>query len=157
MEGCLIEVQQHYYLTINWKIMRNRVIKVIGGVLIGIIIHQVYWFNELQGNLIIYACNVSEKDSVKIKIYLDGEKISNDIYSNDNFYFFKKRILTRFPGKHKVVAKTYDDKNIKEYEFYSFFIKRVIVEYQGEHNQLDDENSEFLIDSHSVFGSLIIR
>ena len=136
--------------------MKKRIIKVLGILVLLLIIHQFYWFNSLNGNLTIYVCNVSERDSLNIDLYLDNKKIGSDTFTNTSFYSFKKYPLNVSLGKHTMVIKTVNGKVLEEYECYTFLVKRVLVEYQGKDNQLDD-NKEFLIQSESVFGNLVIQ
>ena len=49
--------------------MKKTIIKVFGALFLIFIIHQIYWVNNLNGNLVIYVCNVSEKDSLNINLY----------------------------------------------------------------------------------------
>ena len=135
----------------------KKITKVIIAVLILIVIQQFYWFNKLNGNVIIYTNNTSERDSIEVNLYLDGQNISSDYISKTTLYSPKKIPLTISPWKHEIVVKADNNQIIEKYQFYSFLIKRVIIEYQGKDNQLDDENAEFLIDSHTVFRSLSIQ
>jgi hypothetical protein len=130
--------------------------KIVGVLFLVLVIHQFYWYSNLDGNLIVYVSNVSEKDSVEISLLLDNNKINKGMYINSNSYSFKNYPLTVSPGKHTVTVETKEGEIKEKYTFYSFLIKRVIIEYQGEENQLDD-NKKFLLDSESVFGNFIIE
>ena len=136
--------------------MKKKIINIIGVLFIILIIQQAYWYNALEGNLVIYVTNVSEKDSLEINLYLDDKLIKKESYSNSEFYKFKNYPINIFPGKHSITVTTKNGEVKEKCDFYSFFVKRIIIEYQGEDNQLDN-NKKFLIESEPVFRNLIIR
>lgn len=136
--------------------MKKKIIKSVLIVLALVLIHQIYWYINLGGNLDIYLNNSSPKASVNISLFLDGEKIIEDDFDN-NYLLYKNFTDKVSLGKHHLVAKTKDGKIKNEFYFNSLFVKRIKVELRNEDSDEIDEEPSFHFYPEIVFGKFIIE
>ncbi len=120
-------------------------------------VHQSYWFIRLGGNLDVYICNMSKKDSMDINFYLDGKEVMKEVFK-DNPHLCKNLIFRVSPGKHKltVIANNGEVKN--DYSFYSTLIKRVTIEFSKK-SSIVEKSEKFNFDFYSeyLFGRFVIQ
>lgn len=133
--------------------MKKKIIRFITIILLALIVQQVYWYNKLDGNLIIYVTNVSEKDSIDITLDLDGKEVLNDMLTG-KYINYKNKSFKISPGSHELIVKTNEGKIEEKYNFYSFFVKRIVIEYNGKRG--DQKDLDFIIWSETIFGNFII-
>ncbi len=132
--------------------MKKKVIRFFTIILLALIIQQAYWYNKLDGNLIILVTNISEKDSVDITINLDGKQVFSDLLIG-KYINYKNKSFKISPGSHELIVKTKEGKIEEKFNFYSLFIKRIVIEYSGKRG---DQNLDFIIWSETVFGNFIV-
>jgi len=135
--------------------MKRLIIRIVVILLLIVTIHQVYWYNKLDGNLVIYMSNVSEKDSIiDLNLYLDGEKVATENINNE-FLSIKVFPFKVFPGKHQLLITANNNAIKEEYNFYSLLVTRIIIEYNGKSR--DQSDLDFIIGSEWVLGNFIIQ
>lgn len=100
-----------------------------------------YWFIGIGGNLEIFICNISAKESTDIELYLDGKKIMEENFNDNPYLSCKSLSLKVFPGKHKLIAKTSDGSIQKEFSFISSLVTRIRIELTSEYPNLKDSNN----------------
>ena len=93
-----------------------------------IIVHQIYWYSRIGGNLDLYVNNSTGEYPLSISLYLDGEKIMNKTLENNSF-MYKNHASSVSWGKHHIVAKTEDGKIENEFYFNVFLAKRIKIEF----------------------------
>lgn len=127
----------------------KKILIILGIFLLVICLHQAYWYYSLGGNLTIWIHNQSEIELVDdTVIYLDGEEIIQDEYTNDildyKSYTFKVPL-----GKHTIKVSSEDKSLNKEISFNSFFMKRVIINFSNEYLESNGDDLNFLTEIHT--------
>ena len=134
--------------------MKKKIIGFIGIILLALIVQQVYWYNKLDGNLVVYVTNVSERDSISLNIHLDNKEVINETLTN-KYIFYKNSSFRVSPGNHELIIKANGGEIEQKYNFYSLFVKRIVIEYNGKSG--DQKNLDFIIWSETVFGNFVVE
>ncbi len=134
--------------------MKKKIIGFIAIILLALIVQQVYWYNKLDGNLVVYVTNVSERDSINLNIYLDDKEVINETLTN-KYIFYKNSSFRVSPGNHELIIKANGGEIEDKYNFYSLFVKRIVIEYNGKSG--DQKDLDFIIRSETVFGNFVVE
>ncbi len=134
--------------------MKKKIIGFIAIILLALIVQQVYWYNKLDGNLVVYVTNVSERDSINLNIYLDDKEVINETLTN-KYIFYKNSSFRVSLGNHELIIKANGGEIEDKYNFYSLFVKRIVIEYNGKSG--DQKDLDFIIRSETVFGNFVVE
>lgn len=134
--------------------MKKKIIGFIAIILLALIVQQVYWYNKLDGNLVVSVTNVSERDSINLNIYLDDKEVINETLTN-KYIFYKNSSFRVSPGNHELIIKANGGDIEDKYNFYSLFVKRIVIEYNGKSG--DQKDLDFIIRSETVFGNFVVE
>lgn len=111
---------------------------------------QVFRYIKYKGNLIISISNQSRLDSVNIELYLDGEKLITDFFTNDTFHNYKVFPIKTSVGRHHIIIKEKKMGFTKEFNLTFIFMKWVVVDFfENDDISVDKSKYTFLITTQS--------
>lgn len=137
--------------------MKKKIIVLIFLIFTILIIHQLYWYIQVGGNLQVFICNTSEKKS-DIELYLDDKKIIDKSFNDNSYLSCEVLSFKVFPGNHRLVAKTSEGIIEKEFSVYTSLVTRVNIELINKNvNQEDSNNFDFQFVSEWIFKKIVIQ
>lgn len=114
-------------------------------IVIFLIGQQVSRYYKYDGNLIVCISNQSKLDSLNIELYIDGEKIISDTFTNSTFHNYKINPVKLSIGKHILLVKSKGFAS-QEITLTSLFIRWLIVDFFENDDIIgNDEKYTFLI------------
>ncbi len=122
----------------NDKIMKKRILKIVAVILLILIVHQIYWYFRIGGNLDLYICDLTNANLTQVSIFLDDNEIITSNFKNDTYSICENLTFKVSPSKHKLAITTSNGFKKEEYYFYTFFVKRVIVELSDDYSSNTD-------------------
>ncbi len=111
----------------------------LGGILIALILQQLYFRAKYEGNLVLYISNESLVDSARLEIFVDGKKVLEDKVTNQVTHLYKQYSVKTTLGNHAVVIKVAGESS-EEIKLNTFLVTFVSVDYYGD--RLDVPGSE---------------
>ncbi len=103
-------------------------IKIIGIVIVLFVIIQYSVSFTLGGNLVFSLSNESQTDSLFIDVYLDGERVLENVYTNEFTHNFKSDVIDIGFGKHVLTFMSKDGSVHTSVGINAFFVTWIGVE-----------------------------
>ncbi|MBW1298654.1 hypothetical protein [Aquimarina litoralis] len=123
-----------------------------------VIIHQIYWYRILNGNLSIWINNQSEVDLIEnVEVYLDDKEIINENLKSD-LLDYKSFTFKVSPGKHRLRIINKINKIDQEEVFHLILSKRTVIEFLDDFEHSDAKNKiKVNVKIRNIFGKMIIQ
>ena len=90
---------------------KKKLITVIIGLILVFVSWQAYMCDRYEGNLIINVSNQSERDTISLDLYIDGEKQASGLFTNEVFHNYKEYVFKTKKGSCIIIA-TKEDPHI---------------------------------------------
>lgn len=121
---------------------------VIIGLILVFVSWQAYMCDRYGGNLIINVSNQSERDTISLDLYVDGEKQASGLFTNEVFHNYKEYVFKTKLGEHSFLIKAGDDIVSNEIKVNTMLVTWIVVDFYDDDVRPDKEKFTFNITTH---------
>jgi len=127
---------------------KKKLITVIIGLILVFVSWQAYMCDRYEGNLIINVSNQSERDTISLDLYIDGEKQASGLFTNEVFHNYKEYVFKTKKGEHSFLIKTGDGVVSSEVKVNTMLVTWIVVDFYDDDVRPDKEKLTFNITTH---------